>query len=120
MKVNLNDFMRAMDKAEFTGQEIKEILTAGAAVVITTQKILVPKDTRATQLSVHMEEGENNHTVRVGPSTDYAPYIEYGTSNPNYPIQPFVVPSGTGKSKANAIKACMLAILTTLKEKGLR
>ena len=94
------------------------VLGAGAAVVATTQKILCPVDTGATRASItsHYNKGENE--VLVGPSTDYSIYIEYGTTNPNYPIQPFVVPSGTGSSRRSAISAIGRAVFLTLVGKG--
>ena len=119
--VDISQFKKAMDKAKLTSSEVINILGAGAAVIKTTQKLLCPVDTGATRASVkeYYDEGAKVSYVDIGPSTDYAPYIEYGTSNPNYPIQPFVVPSATGTSGRNAIKAVKDALDATLSKKGL-
>lgn len=33
------------------------------------------------------------HFAAGGGAVDYAIYVEYGTSNPNYPVQPFMRPA---------------------------
>ena len=121
MKCDITDFMNAMEKARFSSQEIVDIAGAGSAVVKTTQKILCPVDTGATRASVieYWKKGATFAEIKIGPSTTYAPYIEYGTSNPNYPVQPFIVPSATGKSRSNCLRAILYAIRLTLKGKGL-
>jgi HK97 gp10 family phage protein len=110
---DVSEFKDKMDKMKFTSKEVKDVLGAGAAVVKTTQKLLVPVDTGATRASI-IERFVGGTSVEIGPSTEYAPYIEYGTSNPNYPIQPFVVPSATGRSKARALRAMAFAINLTI------
>jgi len=119
--VDLKDFNKAIDKAKFSRQEIMDIMGVGAAVVKTTQKLLVPVDTGATRASIkeYFNADTKVSEVDIGPNTEYAPYIEYGTSNPNYPIQPFVVPSATGKSRDSAINAMLYAVESILREKGL-
>lgn len=119
VEVDISQFKKAMGKAKFTPQDVQDVLGAGGYVVVTTQKLLVPTDTHDTQNSIRIHPGDKATEIFIGPETDYAPYIEYGTSNPNYPIQPFVVPSGTGQSKAKALKACANAINIIIKEKGL-
>lgn len=117
--VDISDFVEKITKAKFSSQEVQDILGAGGYVIVTTQKLLVPTDTHDTQNSIMIRPGDSANEILIGPSTDYAPYIEYGTSNPNYPIQPFVVPSGTGKGKADALKAIEYAVKATLAGKGL-
>jgi hypothetical protein len=117
IEVDITDFMKKMEKARFTKQEMADVLGAGAAVIKTTQKLLCPWKTGATRTSIIEHEVKNG--LDIGPSTDYAPYIEYGTMNPNYPIQPFVVPSGSGQSKARTLKTMDYAIKATLARKGL-
>ena len=119
MTVDADDFKEAMNKAEFTEQEVMDILIAGGVVMMSTQKLLVPVASGATLGSIHIEPSGNKAEILVGASTDYSPFIEYGTSNPNYPVQPFIVPSATGRSKANTIRAVSNAILAVLRDKGL-
>jgi len=82
-----------------------------ALTVVNRQRSLVPVDTAATKTSIKPDIQTATATKvedHIGPSTDYAPYIEFGvTSKPNYPIQPFVRPSVNGyerviKNVANA------------------
>jgi hypothetical protein len=117
-EIDISEFMTAMDKAKLSNNEVADVITAGAAVVMTAQKLTVPVDTGATRLSIRMYQITNNEW-EIGPTTEYAPYIEYGTSNPNYPIQPFVVPSGTGLNLRKAIAAIGNALIYTLRDKGL-
>ena len=118
--VDISQFKSAMDKSKFSVQEVMDILGAGAAVVKTTQKLLVPVDTGATRASIkeYFDAGQKVSHVDIGPSTEYAPYIEYGTSNPNYPIKPFIVPSITGMSLTGALNAIRTAIVLTLIGRG--
>ena len=113
MTVDTSAFDRAINAMKISSSELMHIAGAGSAVMKTTQKILVPKDTHATELSI-LEEfnpGDKIVDIEVGPRTDYSPYIEFGTSNPNYPIQPFVRPSAFGKNKVNVLRAVANAFL---------
>jgi len=111
MKFTIDDsaFVAAIKKTKLTASDMLNIAGAGSAIVKGVQKILVPKDTHDTELSIGdhyiiatAEKVEND----IGPETTYAPYIEYGVvSKPNYPIQPFIVPSATGSNKSNTLNA---------------
>ena len=118
VNVDISQFKKAMDKAELKPQEVTDILTAGAVVIHSAQFRTVAHDTYATRNSIDIQPGRGA-SLLIGPHTDYAPYIEYGTSNPNYPVQPFVVPSATGKNRARTIKAMAHALISTLVNKGL-
>ena len=119
MTVDTSDFDRAMNAMKISSGELMHIAGAGSAVMKTTQKLLCPVDTGATRLSI-LEEffpGDRVADIEVGPRTDYSPYIEFGTSNPNYPIQPFVRPSAFGTSKVNVLKAVANAFMMMVMEK---
>ena len=119
--VDLGQLKSLLKKAAITDQEAFNIIGAGAAYVTTVQKVLCPVSTGATRASIqqHYKKDGAVFSVEVGPSTDYAVYIEYGlVSNPNYPIQPFVVPSGTGQAKETAIRVVNQATKATLLAKG--
>jgi hypothetical protein len=119
MSADTKEFERAMNALTISSTELMHVAGAGSAVMKTTQKILVPKDTHATELSI-LEEffpGDKIVDIEVGPRTDYSPYIEFGTSNPNYPIQPFVVPSAFGKNKVNVLKAVANAFMQLVMDK---
>lgn len=119
IEVDLSKFAKAMKKAGITAQDMQAFGFAGSAVVMATQKMLVPVDTGATWASIAAEPVSVTSTraeYEIGPSTEYAPYIEYGVaSKPNYPIQPFVVPSATGDSRNRCIKAVEAAVMAKLK-----
>lgn len=93
--------------------DLRNIGMAGSAIVKTHQKIDVAKDTRATELSIedHIIESRADYFEDdIGPETEYAPNIEYGRKDmPNYPIQPFVVPSASGANKREALNAVIRA-----------
>ena len=113
MTVDTSAFDRAINAMKISSSELMHIAGAGSAVMKTTQKILVPTDTHDTQNSI-LEEfnpGDKIVDIEVGPRTDYSPYIEFGTTNPNYPIQPFVRPSAFGKNKVNVLRAVANAFL---------
>jgi len=119
MTLNEDEFMEALRNIELTDEELMHVAGAGSAVIKTTQKLLVPVDTGATRASIAEEftKGDSIASIEVGPSTEYAPYIEFGTSNPNYPIQPFVVPSAFGESLAQTIKSIAVAFAMLVQSK---
>lgn len=61
--------------------------------------------TGQTKRSIHMEIEDSGFSASVGPTTEYAPYLEYGTRFMD--AQPFVYPSldeQTAKFKADMKK----------------
>jgi hypothetical protein len=120
--IDEDEFMEALRKIEITDAELMSVAGAGSAVIKTTQKLLVPVDTGATRASIaeHFEKGDAIASIEIGPSTEYAPYIEFGTSNPNYPIQPFVVPSVFGRSLTDTVKAIAAAFAMLVQSKWKR
>lgn len=58
-------------------------------------KQIVPVDTHRLQrdISHEVEEKDNKIFGRVGTNVEYAKYVEFGTSNPKYPIQPYLRPA---------------------------
>lgn len=120
--IDEDEFLQALRNIEITDEDLMHVAGAGSAVIKTTQKLLVPVDTGATRTSIaeYFEKGNAIASVEVGPSTDYAPYIEFGTSNPNYPIQPFVVPSVFGRSLTDTIRAIAVAFAMLVQSKWKR
>jgi hypothetical protein len=107
--VDDSGFKASVKGARITQQDMKEFGNAGSSVIKSKQKTLVPVDTAATKTSIGDHYGEISATYfedDIGPETDYAPNIEYGRADmPNYPIQPFVVPSATGESVSKVNRA---------------
>jgi len=97
IQVDDTAFNKALRNITINAQELREIETPGAAVLINGMRMRVPVDTGATKNSVqqHIAESNDDRVVDdVGPETEYAPNIELGIRDkPNYPIQPFVRPT---------------------------
>ena len=87
-------------KKGLTENEMLAIEKPMGLTVVNKQRQDVPVDTAATKNSIKpdIQTATAEKVVdHIGPSTDYAPSIEFGvTSKPNYPIQPFVRTSVTG------------------------
>ena len=102
-KVDDREVIAFLNKGLTVG-EMLSVEKPMALTVINRQQLLVPKKTHATEDSVEqdIQSATSLQVVdHVGPSTDYAPSIEFGiTSKPNYPIQPFVRPSVNGYENA--------------------
>ena len=96
IKVDSKAFRKHVIDQKLTDIEMTNIGGAGAAVIRNTQVLDVPVDTAATKLSIKshiVTATPDYYEDDVGPETVYAPFIEYGTSMPNYPMQPFIRPS---------------------------
>ena len=101
MSVSINDKeVIALLKKGLTVSEMLSVAKPMGLTVVNKQRQLVPVDTAATKNSIQprVDDATTSQVVQnIGPSTDYAPSIEFGvTSKPNYPIQPFVRPSVNG------------------------
>lgn len=94
----------------------------GGLTVINTQRQLVPVDTAATKLSIGAQVQSSSAlevVEHIGPGTLYAPFIEFGVaSKPNYPIQPFVRPSGMVAGAKAVIKTMEVAFTAIVKRKS--
>ena len=119
IEVDLKEFEKAIENMTFTSSELMHVAGAGSAVIKTVQKLLVPVDTGDTRTSIleDFNPGDTVVEVEIGPRTEYSPYIEFGTSNPNYPIQPFVRPSVFGRNKTKVLKAVSNAFVQLVMEK---
>ena len=87
--------------------ELNGVLDAAVALtanqVADLERQLVPVDKGDLQSTIRVEDGPAPFQRRViagdaAAGIDYAPYVEYGTDNPNYPAQPFVTPSAEAVS----------------------
>ena len=116
-KVDDREVIAALKKGLLSVGEMLSIEKPGALTIVNKQRQDVPVDTAATKNSIQPDiqiataEQVIDH---IGPSTDYAPSIEFGvTSKPNYPIQPFVRPSVTGYETKiiNVIQAAFKALI---------
>ena len=94
MTVDTTDFDEAMRRARLTESDLLNIAGAGAAVLVNGMRTKVPVDTGATRASImsHIVSASNTKIEDdIGPETNYAPYLEYGTKRMR--AQSFVRPA---------------------------
>jgi len=121
ISVDVTAANKALGELAITKAEMIAIELPAALTIVNKQRELVPVDTSNTKNSIAPDIVESSGVMvvdNIGPSTNYAPSIEFGvTSKPNYPIQPFVRPSVFGNE--NAIRAAVSgAFKALLKSKG--
>jgi HK97 gp10 family phage protein len=75
--------------ADETPAAVQRIVTKGGYDIEATAHVLVPVDTGATDNSIGTDIGELSFVV--GPTTEYAPYVEQGTSRMS--AEPFMGPA---------------------------
>lgn len=80
--------------ARFRGQARTAMRKTGADIQGTAQN-LAPVDTGALKSSITSDYTETSQTLRIeiGPTVNYGAFVERGTSNPNYPKQPYLRPA---------------------------
>lgn len=119
--VDASKLLNALKNAELSADNLMSIGKAGSAVVASYQKIHVAKKTHETEHSIqdHIVTSKRTQFIDdVGPETEYAPNIEFGRRDmPNYPIQPFVVPSAHGQNRKDTIMAMSRAFGATVVQK---
>ena len=71
--------------------ELKKVVFLAARNIEKRAKDLVPVDTGATKNSISVEPTMPSLTHIIGPTTEYAPFVEYGTRYSN--AQPFMTPA---------------------------
>ena len=71
--------------------DLKKVTEIAARNVETRAKQIVPVDTGATKNSIFVSPGKPSFEQRVGPTTEYAPFIEFGTRH--WSGKAFMIPS---------------------------
>ncbi len=121
-KVDTSEVDALFKKLGLKTRDLLVVEKPGSATVINIQRQLVPVDTGATKLSINAQIQSSSALKvvdHIGPSTLYAPFIEFGVaSKPNYPIQPFVRPSGMVAGAKAVIKAMEVAFTAIVKRKS--
>lgn len=82
----------SLAKAELE-EKIKTALDTIGIVCESHAKKNCPVDTGNLRNSITHKVGNDNRHVVIGTNVEYAPYVENGTSNENYPKQPFLKPA---------------------------
>lgn len=80
--VDTRQMMDKLKRAPLSERDMLDIEGAGAKVIINSQRTDVPVDTSATKNSINSHITESSSTTvvdEIGPETEYAIYLEYGT-----------------------------------------
>lgn len=85
---NTQEFLKDVARAQ------QRFVTQGGLVISGQMKRRAPVDFGNLRRSITSTTGSESGEVYsdTGPGTDYAEFVEYGTSNPNYPAQPYAEP----------------------------
>lgn len=129
MRINVGDGMTVdtsevdalFNKMGLSQADMLAIEKPGSLTIINTQRMLVPVDTGNLKLSINTQI-QNSSALEVvshtGPNTVYAAAVEFGRPDlPNYPIQPYVRPSGMVAGAKAVIKAIEAAAKILLRRK---
>jgi HK97 gp10 family phage protein len=71
--------------------QFEAVIQIAARNIESRSKQLVPIDTGATMNSIEARP-EGKMEWRIGPTTEYAPFLEFGTER--MPARPYMIPSG--------------------------
>ena len=74
-----------------TKDTVEKKIRQSTILVLTDAVLNCPVDTGRLRNSLDIETGKDVGVVYT--NVDYAPDVELGTENPNYPIQPFLRPA---------------------------
>ncbi len=127
---NVGDGMSSVDTSEadalfgklpLTVGNMLAIEKPGALTIINTQRTLVRVVSGTLQGSINtqVQSSSSLETVsHTGPNTEYAAAIEFGRPDmPNFPIQPYVRPSGMVAGAKAVIKALEAAFTLVVRRK---
>ncbi len=79
---------------------LESAMQVGGMVIEREARRICPYETGNLRSSIHTEVRQERKEVTavIGTNVEYAKYVEYGTSNPNYPVQPFLRPALDSKA----------------------
>ena len=98
-----------------TTDRLKDVLRIAAFQVEKTAKHLVPFDTGDTEGSIMPDFDDLDRLeVRIGPSTDYAPFLEFGSHGGRSKARPFMTPALENQRRA------FISAITQVIEEGSR
>ena len=92
VKVDMSKFSKAVEKHP---DKIKEVVQIAARNIEKDAKQRMTDqdavDTGATRLSIFVSPGTPSFSQQIGPTTEYAPFIEFGTRF--MPARPYMIPA---------------------------
>ncbi len=119
--IDISEFTDFVRKAALTGGDMLAIEKPGALTIINTQRMLVPVDEATLKLSINTQVRSSSARETIshtGPNTEYAAAVEFGRPDmPNYPMQPYVRPSGMVAGAKQVIKAMEAAFTIVFRRK---
>lgn len=78
---DFNDVTARIDRADKRVAEMAPKLVKRVALAVeATAKLFCPVDTSATVNSIGVDPSDDGLSAVIGPTTSYAPFLEYGTS----------------------------------------
>ncbi len=101
------DLGNLRERREALERKAADVVAVAAHNIEARGKTLVPFDTGATKNSIKPDFSRNGLQADIGPSTEYAPYLELGTSK--MAARPFMVPSL--EAEAEPFKAALKALM---------
>ena len=91
LEMNMQIKLEVNFDASAVENDLKNVVLVAARNIEKKAKRVVPVDTGATKNSIFVDPGSPDLAQRIGPTTHYSPFIEYGT---RYWVGvPFMVPS---------------------------
>lgn len=74
-------------------EAIETGIERGANMIADLARQLAPEDSGELKRSIRVEDAAHALARKVVAGAEYAAFVEYGTSNPNYPVQPYMTPA---------------------------
>ena len=119
--VDISEFLAFVKKAALTGSDLLKIEKPGELTILNTQRTLVKVVTGNLQGSINIQTQSSSAlevVSHIGPNTPYAAAIEFGRPDiPNFPIQPYVRPSGMVGGAKKVIKTMEVAFTILFRRK---
>ncbi|MEY8538943.1 HK97-gp10 family putative phage morphogenesis protein [Lactococcus muris] len=86
----IDQLVKHLDKAASLS-DVQKVVKSNGAQLNKKMQVAAPVDTGYLKRSINMSLEDGGFSAKVGPTANYAPYLEYGTRFQN--AQPFVKPS---------------------------
>ena len=80
MNVQVTADLKGLDSAGLEDM-LKDVVTIASRNVERRAKEAAPVDTGATRNSIFVDPGTPSMEQKVGPTTEYAPFLEFGTAH---------------------------------------
>ena len=109
MNVQWTVDLSGLDTADIERQ-LEEVVFIAARNIEKKAKAIVPVDTGATKNSIFVDPGVPAMEQRIGPTTYYAPFIEFGTRH--WAGVPFMIPSA--ESEAGPMRTALTQVYQRL------